>query len=433
MAQGKSKKPASKEPKTTKTAHTTKVAPAKDTGPRIAVPPRVGGAGSNPVDKVHGFLGVHPGLLVLFAMLAIYPLIGTDSWVYNVTTGLVLAISALGLLVVVGWGREISLAQAGLTGAACYISGFAAREFDGSVWDIPLVDLPRWMYTDLAFPLAMLWGIGFAVVVSVLVSLVAMRLSGVYVIVLTLSLQFLIENSLFTEAALTGGLSPLETPRPEILGASLNCAQPCNATLSADDRMYYFILAFLFVSMYFLHRFRHSRFGRSMIMVGVDPAAAAAVGVSPWKYKVAAFAIAGGFAGLGGALLAPLYGTPPGVLEFNSFNSLFYLSIPIMAGFESLTAVVAVALLFRLAPLLLAEIDIELNGYLLGGLGLAIGILLGPRGAGGFVSDIFDTRARAKRKAARAQGRKSSTGGGAAPKPPRPEAKVPVTAGSESK
>src|SRR4051812_34088475 len=246
--------------------------------PRIAVPPRVGGPGSNPVDKLHGILGIHPLLVVVIGVLAAYPLLSSDAWTYNATTGLVLAVSALGLLVVVGWGREISLAQAGLTGAACYISGLAAREFNGGVYNIPGFDLPHGLYTDLPFPVAMLYGIVFAVVVSVLVSLVAMRLSGVYVIVLTLSLQFLIENSLFTEASLTGGLSPLQTPRPELFGTSLNCAEPCNATLSADDRIYYFILAFLLVSMYFLHQFRNSRFGRSMIMVGVDQAAAAAVG-----------------------------------------------------------------------------------------------------------------------------------------------------------
>jgi ABC-type branched-subunit amino acid transport system permease subunit len=372
------------------------------------------------MDKVHGMLGVHPLLLVLIGALVVYPLIGSDYWVNNVSAGLVLAISALGLLVVVGWGREISLAQAGLTGSALYISGYAARGANPgeSGWDLP-------------FPLAAAVGILFAIAVSALVALVAMRLAGVYVIVLTLSLQFLIENSLFTKEKLTGGLSSPQTPRPEIFGMSLNCNIPCNATLSADDRMYYFILAFLLVSMYFLSRFRNSRFGRSMIMVGVDQAAAAAVGVSPWRYKVAAFAVGGFFAGLGGALLAPLYGNPPGVLEYNSFNSLFYLSIPIMAGFESLTAVVAVALLFRLLPQILLQFHFDINGYLLGGLGLAVGILMGPRGVGGFISDIFDSRARSKRRAARATTPGKTGGAGAAPL--RKEAKVPVTAGSGQK
>ncbi|HUR74083.1 MAG TPA: branched-chain amino acid ABC transporter permease [Sporichthya sp.] len=388
--------------------------------PTIAVPPRVGGPGSSALDRVHGMLGIHPGLLLLVAALVLYPLIGSDYWVNNVSAGLVLAISALGLLVVVGWGREISLTQAGLTGSALYISGYAARGGNPgeSGWDLP-------------FPLAAGVGILFAVAVSALVALVAMRLAGVYVIVLTLSLQFLIENSLFTEEKLTGGLSSPVTPRPEVLGMKLSCNLPCTATLSSDDRIYYFILAFLLVSMYFLYRFRNSRFGRSMIMVGVDQAAAAAVGVSPWKYKVAAFAVGGFFAGLGGALLAPLYGNPPGVFEYNSFNSLFYLSIPIMAGFESLMAVVAVALLFRLLPQILLEFNFDINGYLLGGLGLALGILMGPRGVGGRISDIFDSRARTKRKAARASASRNAAGGGGAP--PRTEARVPATAGSESK
>lgn len=366
-------------------------------------------------------LGIHPALILIVIAGLIYPLTASDYWTNNVTEGLVLAISALGLLVVVGWGREISLAQAGLTGSALYISGYMSRG------DAPGVDGP-----GLPFPLAALVGIAFAVAVSTLVALVAMRLSGVYVIVLTLSLQFLIENSLFTEAKLTGGLASLETPRPDFLGQSLTCAEPCSATLSSDDRIYYFIFAFLLVSMIFLSRFRHSRFGRSMIMVGVDKAAAAAVGVSPWKYKVAAFAIAGGFAGLGGALLAPLYGNPPGIQEYNSFNSLFYLSIPIMAGFESLMAVVAVALLFRLTPQIL--LDLNINSFLLGGIGLALGVLVGPRGIGGAITDLFDTRARAKRKLARAgAARNAAAGPGAGPPTRPPEDKVPATAGSGQK
>lgn len=376
-------------------------------GPTLEVPARVGG--------LHGVLGIHPAILGFMLFALIYPFIPNvnlgftdfavaDSyWTNNVTSGLLLALPAFGLLVVVGWGREISLAQAGLTGASLYVSGYASRGGDGT---------PGW---DLPFPLAAAVGVAFAVTVSVLVALVAMRLSGVYVIVLTLSLQFLIENSLFNEEKLTGGLAAPVTPRPDFFGASLTCSNPCDNTdlnfgggfpfidfpdrLSSDDRIYFFILAFLVVSMVFLWRFRNSRFGRSLIMVGVDKNAAAAVGVSPWRYKVAAFAIAGLFAGIGGALLAPYYGNPPSVFEFNAFNSLFYLSIPILAGFESLMAVLGVALLFKLLPQIL--IDLEINPFLLGGVGLTLGVIVGPRGIGGFISDLFDSRAREKRRTAK--------------------------------
>lgn len=383
--------------------------------PTLNIPPRVGG--------LAGLLGVHPAILVMAAVALIYPVLpikyANEYWTFNVMVGLVLAMACLGLLVVVGWGREISLAQAGLTGSAAYITGFAAREKDEAAsingWGLPL-------------PIAALVGIGFVVLVSVLVALISMRLAGVYVIVLTLSLQFLLENSLFTSGDLTGGLSPLSTERPEFFGASLE----------SDTRFYYYVLAVLLISMYFLHRFRHSRFGRSLIMVGVDKAAAAAVGVSPWMYKVTAFAIAGLFAGLAGAISAPMFRNPPGILQYISFNSLFYLSVPILAGFESLMAVVGVAVFFQLLPQIL--LDLKINVYLLGGLGLAAGVLAGPRGAGGAVIDMFDPRARAKRKASKNVG---AGGGPKAPSGGKPAAakakssqlgtKTPAKAGSEKK
>jgi ABC-type branched-subunit amino acid transport system permease subunit len=337
-----------------------------------------------------GLLGVHPFILVFVGAGFLYPAVANDYWTFNLTVGLVLAIACLGLLVVIGWGREISLAQAGLTGASLYVTGYCARG-----------GKPGELGPDLPFPVAALVGTGFVVLISCLVALISMRLSGVYVIVLTLALQFLLENSLFTKEKLTGGLSAPSTPRPKVFGANLE----------TDKRMYLYILCALMLSMFFLHRFRHSRFGRSLIMVGVDKSAAAAVGVSPWMYKVVAFGIAGLFAGIAGALSAPLYRNPPGIIQYLSFKSLFYLSVPIFAGFESIVAVVAVACLFQLLPQIL--LSWKIPPELIGGVGLLLGVLAGPRGMGGAILDVFDPRARAKRRAVR-----SGAGASARPKPP---------------
>lgn len=397
-------------------AHGANIKKDKDGFPVIDVPPRVTG--------LVGKLGVHPTIVVIVALALIYPAFANSYWMGNVATGLILAIACLGLLVVVGWGREISLAQAGLVGSAVYLSGYAARG------DRPDSQNPSQKEPGLSFPfpLAAATGILFAVIVSVIVALISMRLAGVYVIVLTLSLQFLLEASLFTEEKFTGGLSAPSTPVPEFFGSTMN-----------ETRLYYFILAVLLISMLFLHRFRHSRFGRSLIMVGSDKAAAAAVGVSPWMYKVAAFAVAGFFAGLAGAVSAPYYGNPPGTNQYVSFNSLFYLSIPILAGFESIMATVGVAVFFNLVPYIL--LDLKINVYLLGGIGLALGVLAGPRGAGGFMIDAFDPRARAKRKQAKGEtpsggssaGTKSGPSLGAKPKGAQLGQKKPAAAGSEKK
>jgi ABC-type branched-subunit amino acid transport system permease subunit len=385
---------------------------------KLEVPPRYTG--------LHGLLGVHPVLLLIVAIGLVYPMIANEYWTFNLTVGLVLAIACLGLLVVVGWGREISLAQAGLVGSSVYITGYMARG------DKPGEDGP-----GFPFPVAAAIGIAFVVAVSTIVALISMRLSGVYVVVLTLSLQFLLENSLFTKEKLTGGLSAPSTPRPNFFGLSMQ----------STTRMYYYILAVLLVSMSLLYRYRRSRFGRSLIMVGVDKVSAAAVGVSPWMYKVAAFAIAGTMAGIAGALSAPLYGNPPGINQYFSFNSLFYVSVPILAGFESIMATVGVAIFFQLLPQIL--LSLKINPQLLGGIGLTIGVLAGPRGLGGLLIDLFDSRARAKRRAAKANIAKSRAragggggGGGssggrpAAPAKPKDSqlgAKAPASAGSEKK
>ena len=163
--------------------------------------------------------------------------------------------------------------------------------------------------------------------------------------------------------------------RPEFFGISMQ----------SDDHFYYVVLAMVIVSLLVLHRLRHSRFGRSMIMSGADPTAAAVVGVSPWRYRVCAFAVAGIFAGIAGGLSAPLYFSPPGTLQYISFNSLFYLSIPLLAGFDAPVTVVVLAVVFTVIPQIV--LSWKLNVYLLGGFGLLGGVFLGPRGIGGVVSD----------------------------------------------
>jgi hypothetical protein len=104
-------------------------------------------------------------------------------------------------------------------------------------------------------------------------------------------------------------------------------------------------------------------------------------------------------------------------------------------------AVVSVAVFFQLLPQIL--LDLKINVYLLGGLGLAIGVLAGPRGAGGAMIDLFDDRARQKRKEMKAAQKKGASGGGPSgggAKPAAPKAKSsqlgtksPAKAGSEKK
>jgi ABC-type branched-subunit amino acid transport system permease subunit len=300
--------------------------------------------------------------LVLFAAALGYGFLGNDYWIFNIQMSFIMGIVAMGTMVMVGYARETTLMQAGLTGTAIYISGYAYRDnYDG---------------LSLPFPVAALMGITVVVAISVVVALISARLNPIYIMVLTLAVQFTIENSLFTEGKLTGGLQAPIVPRPNFFGISMR----------NEHYFYFFLLACAATCVMLMERFRHCRFGRSMIAVGNDAAAAAAMGINPWRYKVAAFAMGGLFAGIGGALWAPQLGAPPGITQFMAMQSLFYLAIPVFAGFESVIAVMLTGMFFMALPMALEQYNFQ--PQLLGGVCLILGVLMGPRGFFGSLADI---------------------------------------------
>ena len=75
------------------------------------------------------------GLLAAAATLWVF--LAPSYWVFTATTAVLLAITTLGLTVVVGWVREVSLVQAGLVGTAMYISGYLYRPDGGLGLAVP--------------------------------------------------------------------------------------------------------------------------------------------------------------------------------------------------------------------------------------------------------------------------------------------------------
>jgi branched-chain amino acid transport system permease protein len=287
-------------------------------------------------------------------------------WVFLGAAACLLAISALGLTVVVGWAGEVSLASAALVGTSVYLTGYIVRA-DG--WNQP-------------FLVGALAGIVVATVLHAFVALATARLSGIYVMVLTLALQVTIERTIFSVSKFTGGAEGVYLTRPHFLGISFD----------SNRSFYYLSAAVLALVVALLTLFRQSRHGRALLLVRTNREAAAAVGISPWRYKILAFAICGALLGLAGALTAPLYRSPPTLLQYLSFASLFLLAVPVTAGFESLLSVVVVAFAFTMLPAGLEEMQLRLSPNVVGGVGLLAGTYIGARGIGGALLDRLRER-----------------------------------------
>ncbi len=310
-------------------------------------------------------------LIVAFGWVQVVP----KFWVFLGGAACLLAIAGLGLAVVVGWAGEVSLASAALVGTSVYLTGYMVR---GDGMDLPF-----------------LVGLGAGMVVAAALhsfaALATAKLSGIYVMVLTLGLQVTIERTVFSVAKLTGGSEGVYLSRPSFLGLHFD----------SDTSFYYLRVGALAVVVVFLTLFRQSRHGRAMLLVRTNREAAAAVGISPWRYKILAFAISGLLLGLAGAMTAPLYRSPPTLLQYLSFASLFLLAVPVTAGSESLISVIIVAFAFTMLPAGLEDVGLRLSPNIVGGVGLLAGTYIGARGIGGAVLDkLRDRRERAALAAA---------------------------------
>jgi ABC-type branched-subunit amino acid transport system ATPase component/ABC-type branched-subunit amino acid transport system permease subunit len=288
-----------------------------------------------------------------------------DYRVFTVTTGLIIGVLALGLMVMVGWAREINLAAAGVYATSLYLGSWVYRPGPNG-WGDPLL-------------VAIAVSIGVGIVMMLAVAVFSVRLSGVYVMVFTLGVQILVERIVFTHYRLTGGDQGLVTPSPKIFGWEIS---------SANDRTFYlFVLGVTVLVLAFLRRLRLSPHGRAILLVGADQQAAVAVGVRPLRIKALAFAVCGALGGLAGILAATLYGSTPGTVNYTATTSLLWLSIAVLGGFDSMTGVLLVAVAFQYIPFQLEKLHV--NYQLLAGISLMAGVLCGSRGLGGRLHDLY--------------------------------------------
>jgi ABC-type branched-subunit amino acid transport system ATPase component/ABC-type branched-subunit amino acid transport system permease subunit len=198
-------------------------------------------------------------------------------------TSFITAIIALSLVVVTGYVGQISLAQLTLAGVAAFALSTIA-----SSWGIP-------------FPVAPILAALFATVVGVVVGLPALRIRGLLVGVVTLTLAAALEGIWFTNNSIDGGASGLPVPVPRLFGLDLGIGSGNDFPRPAFGLLCLVVLVLVAVA---VARLRVSRLGSAMLAVRADERSAAAAGVNVARVKLIGFAIGAFIAGLGGSLMA---------------------------------------------------------------------------------------------------------------------------------
>lgn len=283
------------------------------------------------------------------------------------------AICALSLTVITGWAGQLSLAQMAFAGLGALLAAALNRGFEMDVW---LLDFQ-------APPIPYLAAIAMAAVVmagvAALVGLGALRVRGLQLAVITFMLAVAAEQYIYRWPVLSDGNSnSVSFRRGTVFGLDV----------SSQRAYYYFCVAVLVVVFVLVARLRNSGIGRSTIAVRDNPEAASAYTISPSRSKLAAFAMAGGIAALGGAMLGGLFQNIPfGERYYLIDDSLQLVAMVVIGGLGALTGPLVGALWVVGLPAFFG--DNELVPLFTSSVGLLIILMYFP---GGFAQIGYATR-----------------------------------------
>jgi len=224
-------------------------------------------------------------LAVIFGGL-IWTMINVDQiWADRIAFAAIYAIIGLSLNIVLGYTGQVSLGHHAFVGLAAFIAAYWVTEKGGC--------LPEEGCT--ATPMGAFWTGVFMAIVSGLVSagilgLIALRIKGLYLALITLTYGFVALNSLFEIPFLTRG------------GAGMPALRP--AAFATDHRFAFLCVSMVAVCLFIDWRLLSSKAGRAILAVKESEAVAASYAVNVTMYKLMAFMLSGAFAGLAGALFA---------------------------------------------------------------------------------------------------------------------------------
>ncbi len=211
-------------------------------------------------------------IMVMVAVLAVLPLLGV--YPYFVMQALCFALFACAFNLLIGFVGLLSFGHAMFLGTAGYASAHAAK-----VWGLP----PE---------LCIIFGSVAAGLMGLLVGLIAIRRQGIYFSMTTLALAQMI-YFFYLQAKFTHGEDGIQgVPQGFFLGFF---------DLSKPLVLFYVVLAIFVAGFLLIYRTINSPFGEILKAIRENEPRAISLGYRTARYKLAAFVLSAGLAGLAGA------------------------------------------------------------------------------------------------------------------------------------
>src|SRR3954453_15023933 len=270
---------------------------------------------------------------------------------YSLIVGLIV----LSLVVLTGLVGQVSFCQYSFAAIGAFTVGSLVGGHGWSFWP------------------ALLLGVIFSIGVGVLVGIPALRLSGLFLAILTIAVALFFDKFLLapgTWDSFSGGISSWTLGRPSFLGISLEGAYA----------FYLFPPGGVLPSALAVWNLSRSKSGRVLRAIRNSEIAAATSGVNVTAWKLAAFGVSAGLGGLGGGVLAAGIGSVSAG-AYTLQQSLTVVAIAIVVGVRSVGAAAVGGIFLVFGPELLTHTPLSTLWFpLIVGSILIVQVILTPQG-----------------------------------------------------
>ena len=265
--------------------------------------------------------------IIAFAILARLPVGLDQAFQFDAALALIWGFGILSLVLLTGYAGQVSLCQATFAGVAAYGAGMTVSSMHGG------------------YLLGIVIGVVFATVLGVIVGLPALRLHGITLAIVTLGIALVFDRYVFQDHIFdwfTGGTGGWQVTSADLLGIKVDSSQHL---LAAYDVL---LALFCLVSVLMVN-LHQSGAGRRLRAIRDSEVAASTMGVNLTRYKLLAFAMSAGIAGLGGSFY-PLVAGSVSPQPFWVFTSLQLAAIGVLMGVRYVPAAALGGLFMAVVP-----------------------------------------------------------------------------------
>jgi branched-chain amino acid transport system permease protein len=254
-------------------------------------------------------------------------------WLSYLNEALIIGILAMSVNVLIGYSGILSIASVATGGVSGYLAGYLSAAHGWSF--LPCLTA----------------GVASGILVGILLSLPSLRLSGEYVLMLTLAFASVVVSGLIAVPAL-GGQNGLLGIMPVHIGSKV---------LLRPADLLELVVPATAICLAICWRIIYSPFGRVLKGIREEPDAVRALGKNVFAYQVVAFAASSAIAAVGGVILV-FYNqlASPTLFDFNAAT--LVIAIAVIGGLGNLWgSLVGAVLLVGLQPVLEKVVAVDPN------------------------------------------------------------------------